>query len=53
MGIVVAQHVEEKTILDAIEAEWSQLALAPRESPKRPRLANPDAAPTDPHEATA
>ena len=53
MGIVVAQHVEEKTILDAIEAEWSQLALDPRESPKRPRLANPDADPTDPHEATA
>jgi hypothetical protein len=31
MGIVVAKHVEDKTILDAIEGEWSNLALDPRD----------------------
>ena len=31
MGIIVAKHVEDKVSLDAIEQEWSDLALDPRD----------------------
>ena len=36
MGIVVAKHVEDKALLDAIEIDWSQLALDPRDVGKHP-----------------
>ena len=39
MGIVVAKHVEDKPTLDAIEIEWSELALDPRDLGKSPRPA--------------